>query len=33
MQGHEFDFERLEVYQRALEFTDNVFNFTKNFTN
>ena len=31
MQGHEFDFERLEVYQRALEFTDNVFNFTKNF--
>jgi four helix bundle protein len=31
MQEYQFDFEKLEVYQRALEFTNNVFNLTKDF--
>jgi len=28
---YKFDFERLEVYQKALEFTNKVFDFTKRF--
>ncbi len=31
MQEYQFDFERLEVYQRALEFTNKVFSLTKGF--
>ncbi len=29
---YEFDFERLEVYQKALKFTHEVFNVSKNFS-
>ncbi len=31
MESYQFDFERLEVYQRALEFADQVFSLTKDF--
>lgn len=31
MQEYRFDFEKLEVYQRALEFADKVFSLTGNF--
>lgn len=31
MQEYQFDFERLEVYQRALEFVDRVFTISKDF--
>jgi len=31
MQEYQFDFEKLEVYQRALEFGNKIFNLTKDF--
>ena len=31
MKGSEFDFEKLKVYQRSLEFVDKIFTLTKDF--